>query len=248
MRSGLKSRVLAGMKTRPLLALAISRGYRFALALRASIGLWFRFPQAYIASDVRLLGISHIHLGRNVAIGTGSVLNVNDRSSRSAGLSIGANTFIGVRNFFTVGRSIVIGEYCLTTINCAFIGSTHRYDDPMRAYSTTGTKFDSDISVGPNCFFGNGAQVLGNVRIGHGCVIGAGAVVRDDIPPFSLVVGSPAKVIKRFDFSKQSWVPWPCDDLTDGPKEAEYLRHLRREHGFVIQPISVAASSFGNIW
>jgi carbonic anhydrase/acetyltransferase-like protein (isoleucine patch superfamily) len=118
----------------------------------------------------------------------------------------------------------------------------------MSAYMATGITPDADIYVGANCFFGYGAQVLGNVRIGHGCVIGAGAVVRDNIPPFSLVVGNPARVIKRFDFSANMWVPWPCENLVEGPAETEYIEHLRQQHGFVVQPISVAARSFSNIF
>jgi acetyltransferase-like isoleucine patch superfamily enzyme len=244
----IKERIRAALQTRLLLAQYVSQIYRLALALQASVGLCFRFPHAYIASDVRMIGISRIRFGRNVVIGNGSVLNVNDRSPKCAALSIGANTFIGVQNFFTVGHSIRLGEYCLTTMNCAFIGSTHRYDNPMNAYLTAGTKMDDDIYVGANCFFGCGAQVLGNVHIGHGCVIGAAAVVRNDIPPFSLVVGNPARVIKRFDFSANMWVPWPCDNIAEGPQEAEYVEHLRRQHGFVIQPISVAAKRFGNVF
>jgi hypothetical protein len=118
----------------------------------------------------------------------------------------------------------------------------------MSAYMVSGITPDADIYVGTNCFFGYGAQVLGNVRIGHGCVIGAGAVVRSDIPPFSLVVGSPARVIKRFDFFVNKWVPWPCENFAEGPAETEYTEHLRQQHGFVIQAISIAASSFGNLF
>ncbi len=248
MHMNIKRRVRAGIQTKPFLALSVSRIYRLALALQASVGLCFRFPHAYIASDVRLIGISRIRLGKNVAIGSGSWLNVNERTSASVALSVGDNTFIGIRNFFTVGRSITLGEYCLTAMNCAFIGSTHRYDNPMRAYMATGITPDADIYVGTNCFFGYGAQVLGNVHIGHGCVIGAGAVVRSNIPSFSLVVGNPAKVIKRFDFSANKWVHWPCENITEGPQEAEYVEHLRQQHGFILQSISVAARSFGNIF
>ncbi len=243
-----KTIVRAGIQTRPFLALSVARIYRLALALRAGVGLCFRFPYTYIASDVRLIGISRIRLGKNVAIGSESWLNVNERASSCVALSIGDNTFIGLRNFFSVGHSIILGEYCLTTESCSFIGSTHCYDDPMSAYMATGITSNDDIYVGANCFFGVGAQVLGNVHIGHGCVIGAGAVVRDDVPPFSLVVGNPARVIKRFDFSVNKWVPWPGANITEGPQEAEYLEHLRQQHGFVIQPISVAASHFGNIF
>ncbi len=243
-----KEALRKGLRRSPSLALAVARAYRFALGVRASTALFLRFPSVYIASDVLLIGVFRIRIGSNVAIGSGSWLNVNDRNSPSDGLVIGDNCFIGKRNFFSVGRSIILRDYCLTALNCAFIGSSHRYDDPMSAYMTTGVTLDADIYVGANCFFGYGSQVIGNVRIGHGCVIGAGTLIRSDIPPFSLAVGNPARVIKRFDFSSKQWVTWPDSSVTEGPSEEAYIEHLRRQHGFVIQPISVAASSFGNIF
>jgi acetyltransferase-like isoleucine patch superfamily enzyme len=242
-----KEALKKGLRRCPSMSLTVARGYRLALGVRANMALFLRFPYVYIASDVLLIGVFRIRIGSNVAIGSGSWLNVNDRNSPADGLVIGDNCFIGKRNFFSVGRSIILRDYCLTALNCAFIGSSHRYDDPMSAYMTTGVTLDADIYVGANCFFGYGAQVIGNVRIGHGCVIGAGALIRTDIPPFSLVVGNPARVIKRFDFSSMQWVAWPAHSVTEGPSEEAYIEHLRRQHGFVIQPISVAASSFGNI-
>jgi acetyltransferase-like isoleucine patch superfamily enzyme len=246
-RMDVKEALKKKLQRSPSMALVVARAYSFALGARANIALFLRFSSVYIASDVRLIGLFRMRIGSNVAIGSGSWLNINERHSPSDGLVIGDNCFIGKRNFFNVGRSIILRDYCLTALNCAFIGSAHRYDDPMRAYMATGVTLDADIYVGANCFFGYGAQVIGNVRIGHGCVIGAGALIRTDIPPFSLAVGNPARVIKRFDFSSMQWVAWPAHSVTEGPSEEAYIEHLRRQHGFVVQPISVAASSFGNI-
>jgi hypothetical protein len=243
-----KKKIKRTLQGGPFMALAFARAYRLALGIYAKAGLSFRFRHTYIASDARLIGISRIRLGANVVIGSGSWLNVNDRSPKCAALVIGDNSLIGMRNFFTVGRSITLREYCLTAMNCAFIGSSHQYKDPMSAYMVTGTTLEADIYVGANCFFGYGSQVIGSVSVGHGCVVGAGAVIRGDIPPFSLVVGDPAKVIKRFDFAKRKWVAWPCDGLEEGPPETEYIEQLRQQHGFVIHPISAAASSLGNIF
>jgi acetyltransferase-like isoleucine patch superfamily enzyme len=242
-----KEAIKKELRRSPSMALTVARAYSLALGVNAKVGLFLRFPYAYIASDVLLIGIFSIRLGSNAAISSGSWLNINDRDSPTDALVIGDNCFIGRRNFFSVGRSIIFRDYCLTAMNCAFIGSSHRYDDPMSAYMATGVTLDADIYVGANCFFGYGSQVIGNVRIGHGCVIGAGALIRSDIPPFSLAVGNPAKVIKRFDFSSRQWVAWPATSLTEGPSEEAYIEHLRRQHGFVIQPISVAANSLGNI-
>ncbi|EGQ98953.1 serine acetyltransferase [Vibrio paracholerae 87395] len=50
--------------------------------------------------------------------------------------------------------------------------------------------------IGNYVYIATGAKVLGDIRVGDGAVIGANAVVLEDVPPYSVVVGMPAKVIK----------------------------------------------------
>lgn len=230
-----------------LLALWVARLRSWVLGLVA-LPLRLRFClTAYVPFSVKLVGIQRISLGHNTAIGARSWLNVNDPKAAGPALTIGANCFIGMNNFFTVGRTITIGDYCLTARDCSFIGATHIYDDPMLPYLSTGVSSANDIAIGANCFFGLGAQVIGNVQIGHGCVVGAGAVVRDNVPPFSLVVGNPAKVIKRYDFAQQTWVRWPAEPYTEGPSEADYLAHLRQHTGAPVHHISAAAGALRDL-
>lgn len=58
-------------------------------------------------------------------------------------------------------------------------------------------EYEPPCEIGNDVWFGAGVIVCRNVRIGDGCVIGAGAVVTKDIPPYSVVVGTPGRVIKR---------------------------------------------------
>jgi len=121
------------------------------------------------------------------------------------------------------------------------------YADPLIPYLLTGTTDGADIFVGVNCFFGYAVRVQGNVRIGHGCVIGSGADVRADIPPFSIVVGQPAKVIKRFHFGQMEWVKWPCDDFVEGPPEEEYLRALKSNRSYFPMPLAAASGGYSDV-
>lgn len=52
------------------------------------------------------------------------------------------------------------------------------------------------VTIGPDCWIGMGVSILPGVRIGEGCVVGAGSVVAKDLPDFSIAVGNPARVIR----------------------------------------------------
>lgn len=56
----------------------------------------------------------------------------------------------------------------------------------------------SPVIIGNNCWICANVTILQGVSIGECCVVGAGAVVTEDIPPYSLAVGIPAKVVKTF--------------------------------------------------
>lgn len=93
-------------------------------------------------------------------------------------------------------------------------------------------------------------MVLGNVSIGHGSVIGANSLVIKDVPPFSMVVGNPAKIIRRYSFAKKAWIDSDnvtAEDLRENPNEALYLDILRRTWPKISMPIIAAGSDLGNL-
>jgi lipopolysaccharide O-acetyltransferase len=63
------------------------------------------------------------------------------------------------------------------------------------------------VTIGEDTWLGEHVCVLSGVSIGRGVVVGAGAVVTRDLPDYVVAVGSPARVIKRFDFASQRWIP-----------------------------------------
>lgn len=62
------------------------------------------------------------------------------------------------------------------------------------------------VKIGKNCWLGEGVIVMPGVTIGDGCVIGAHSIVNKDIPAGSIAVGSPARVVKQYDWKKKCWV------------------------------------------
>ncbi|MDZ5456529.1 acyltransferase [Azohydromonas lata] len=230
-------RAFLPIRLRVIISLRSRRG-------RLSIGRGSR-----IHRTTQIFGRAHVRIGNNTSLAERTWLNVNHPSGDTPAIIIGNNCFIGRDNFFTSGKSIVIGDYCLTGIGCRFVGSTHVADDPRRPIISTGTTATDIISVGSNCFFGTDATVLGHVNIGHGCVIGARSVVTKDVPPFSVVVGSPARVIKRFSFRRNAWISVDQlaeGDLDDNPDAQKYSTLLRSQYPEVMLPWVAAGTEMGS--
>ena len=120
-------------------------------------------------------------------------------------LIIGKNTIIG-RNFTALCcKSIIIGDNCMIASFVMISDVNHSIDLCKGSYISQGL-VAKEVIIGNNVWIGQNSIILSGVSIGDNCVIGAGAVVTKSIPPNSLAVGNPAKVIKEYDFFKQKWI------------------------------------------
>lgn len=84
-------------------------------------------------------------------------------------------------------------------------GFNHGYKDGTMNSSVQPLEI-KPVEIGEDSHIGANSVVLAGVRIGKRCQIGAGSVVTKNIPDFSVAVGNPAKVIKKFDFEKGIWI------------------------------------------
>ena len=137
-------------------------------------------------------------------------------------IEVGKYTYYDGQNFTSrvthhydfIGDKLIIGKFCQIGRNVEFImnGANHQ----MNSVSTypfyifkgweqeppikEDLPYKGDTVIGNDVWIGQSATFLPGVHVGDGCIIGANAVVASDIPPYSVVVGNPAKVIrKRFD-------------------------------------------------
>ena len=118
---------------------------------------------------------------------------------------IKGNTFIGHRTIIMGGGNgdISIGSDCDISSNVTIVSGTHEID--MINVRSAGKGIGKKIIIENGVWIGCGAIILGGVKIGFKSIIGAGAVVTRDIPPYSIAVGSPAKIIKTWNNEKKCW-------------------------------------------
>ncbi len=127
---------------------------------------------------------------------------------------------------------IVIGRYCAIGDGVRIISSNHetnRANLQRHLQSRLGfgalRQSRGPVTIGNNVWIGDAAIILSGVVVGDGAVIAAGSVVTRSVPPFAIVAGSPARVVRRR-FSEQvierltsiEWWEWPEERISANPE------------------------------
>ena len=151
----------------------------------------------------------YISIGDDVLIGPGVALSAGMVPGQEClvtpVVTIGDRCLIG-RGSGIVGHfSISIGNDVWTGHHVYITDQNHGYEDITIPISKQ-SQPERAVSIGDGSWLGHGSVVLPGVTIGRHVVIGANSVVTKDIPDFSVAVGVPAKVIRRYDESRQEWL------------------------------------------
>ncbi|MEO6287682.1 MAG: acyltransferase [Dyadobacter sp.] len=116
---------------------------------------------------------------------------------------IGENSLIGLGN--VIIGPVKIGNNVILAQNIVASGLNHNYDDVTQPIHQQGVNV-APIVIEDDCWIGANTVVTAGVTIGKHSVVAAGAVVTKSIPPFSVAVGNPARVIKRYDETQKEWI------------------------------------------
>jgi acetyltransferase-like isoleucine patch superfamily enzyme len=115
-------------------------------------------------------------------------------------IEVGDGVFLGPGAFLAASDSFIrIGHKVMFGPNVTVIGGDHRIDVvgvPMADVADKRPSDDRGVMIGDDVWVGAGAIVLQGVTIGRGAVVAAGAVVTRDVPPYAIVGGCPARVIR----------------------------------------------------
>lgn len=164
----------------------------------------FRFP-------IVIRGRDYIDFGSKLTTGVGCRFDVYPIKLGGAIVKFGKNCQINDYVHIVGMESIEIGDNVLMASHIFISDNSHgsykgdiHDSDPIispieREYVT------APIKIGNNVWIGEGVVVMPGVTIGDGCVIGAHSIVSKSIPEYSIAVGTPAKVIKQYNFETKHW-------------------------------------------
>jgi len=146
-----------------------------------------------------------IHIGAFVKIGAYAVLEALV-PERGIGLRIADAAYIGHFARITAVNEVVIGEEAMVADRVYVSDTGHVYEDVTRPIKRQGLRDGRRVEIGRGAWICIGAVIVGNVRVGEGAVVGANAVVTQDVPDFTVVAGNPAQVVRQHDGDDWRWL------------------------------------------
>ncbi|APZ95932.1 Streptogramin A acetyltransferase [Fuerstiella marisgermanici] len=145
--------------------------------------------RAAIAPNVQIEVYGDLTLGRHVTLRQGCILR------GTGSLSIGDRTVVNQNTIITAMQQVTIGADCMLAPGVYILDVDHKFESrerPIRdqGYRTSAAKIGDDVWLGAVVF------ILKGVTTGNGAIIAANSVVIQDVPPFTIFGGSPARKLR----------------------------------------------------
>lgn len=189
-RGAIRSTVLASGTSR---CLFIHRDVQIRTPRQVRIGKAVTIGRGSVIDGLSVHGVD---IGGSVNIGaytiieaTGVITDLGEGFTIGSRSAIGSFSFVGAAGGVRIGSDVIMGN------RVSFHSENHRFDDANRPIRTQGVT-RLGIEIGDDCWVGANTLFLDGATLGEGCVVAAGSVVRGEIPPFSVVAGVPAKVVR----------------------------------------------------
>jgi acetyltransferase-like isoleucine patch superfamily enzyme len=133
--------------------------------------------------------------------------NLDQKEAFSPSIEIGNYASIGRFSHITASNHVKLEDYVFVNEGVLITDSIHGYHDIGTPIIKQPLVSRGPIVIGSGTWVGNGAKIIGALKIGRNCVVGANAVVNRDVPDYCMVVGIPGKIVRRFDPNSHQWAP-----------------------------------------
>lgn len=149
-----------------------------------------------------------IHLGKGVGIGSYTYLGpvIEDHGNKyNPSITIGEGTWVGKHCSIAAIGDVKIGKNVLFAGYVHITDHSHGYEDITRPITPQPLITKGPVIIEDDCWLGFNCEILSGVHIGKHSVVAARSVVTKDVPPYSIVAGNPAKIVKQYNFETKQW-------------------------------------------
>ena len=157
-----------------------------------------------------------IKLGNGVSIMKDTWLNIAPSPDDEIKLIIDDRCLIGVRTTITVKNHVHLESDVVIADSVVIADHTRAFDNIHVPIYGQGTTPGGRIRIETGCWIGHCSAIIcnrGDLIIGRNSVIGANCVVTHSIPPYSIVMGNPARIVKHFDSARGAWIVGPAGKI-----------------------------------
>lgn len=157
-----------------------------------------------ITKPLRIMGGAGIFVGDHVIIRPFAYIASMPLTGHDSKLVIQDGSVIGHFNHIYCTKSVIIEKDVLTADKVLIADQTHSYQNVGIPVNKQPIIQLNEVVIGEGSWIGENACIMG-CKIGKHCIVGANSIVNRDIPDYCVVAGAPAKIIKRYNLSKDIW-------------------------------------------
>ena len=158
---------------------------------------------SYLGKPLFLMGIKRVFIGKKVRI----FPHLRMETHQEGSIHIEDDVIISQNVHITSAGNLSIGKSSLILANVFITNIDHDYQT-IGQHVVKQQYHVEETAIGENCYIGMGAAIMAGTVLGKQCVVGANAVVRGTFPDFCVIVGAPARIVKKYNPDTQKWEKW----------------------------------------